>query len=120
LAAALPTSVATGQEADPGFERPAPNVQRQIDRLDRAGSVDPLTRRSLEDLLRRAPRGADRSAAERTLDRLPSSEPPVAGPLPEAPPQEPLPSSIRSGLGGGAPGASGHMVPPGGRSGAIR
>jgi hypothetical protein len=122
LAAALPVGVANGQDDGAGLERPAPNVQRQIDRLDRGGSVDPLTRRRLEDQLRREPRSADRSAAERTLDRLPSDEPAPAAPLPESSAGDSMPSSLRPGFGGsgGGPGTSGHMVPPGGRSGAIR
>lgn len=111
---------AFGQEP---FSRPEPNVQRQIDRLERQGTVDPATRRQLQDQLRRKPQGPERWAAERRLERLPESAPAAEEPLPEAPASaDSLPSSLRPGFGssGGGPGTSGHMVPPGGRSGAIR
>ena len=103
--------------------RPAPNLERQIDQLERQGTVDPATRRSLQDQLRRQPQGPTRWAAERRLERLPSSSSAAEAPLPEAPASGgSLPSSLRPGFAGsgGGPGTSGHMVPPGGRSGAIR
>jgi hypothetical protein len=119
LAMALPGAAAVAQEADRGFERPAPHVERQIDRLDRRGSVDPQTRRRLQDQLRREPRGAERSAAERALDRLPEDAPARDAPPPPAPESAPLPSSLPPGFAGGrgGPGAGGYTVPPGGRSG---
>ena len=111
---------AFGQEP---FARPEPNVQRQIDRLERQGTVDPAARRQLQDQLRRKPQGPERWAAERRLERLPSTAPAADDPLPEAPASgDSLPSSLRPGFGGsgGGPGTSGHMVPPGGCSGEIR
>jgi hypothetical protein len=114
------TAPAFGQEP---FARPEPNVQRQIDRLERQGTVDPATRRQLQDQLRRKPQGPERWAAERRLERLPDQAPVADDPLPEAPAStDSLPSSLRPGFGGGGggPGTSGHMVPPGGRSGTIR
>ena len=120
LATALPGG-SVAQEADRSFERPAPHVERQIDRLERRGSVDPLTRRRLQDQLRREPRGAERSAAERALDRLPTDAPARDAP-PPAPESAPLPSSLPPGFvgGRGGPGAGGYTVPPGGRSGSRR
>ncbi len=115
---------AFGQEP---FARPEPNVQRQIDQLERQGTVDPATRRQLQDQLRRKPQGPERWAAERRLERLPGPAPTADDPLPEAPAGDSLPSSLRPGFGGsggggsgGGPGTSGHMVPPGGRSGEVR
>ncbi len=107
--------------ADPAT-RPAPNVERQVDRLERRGAADPLTRRRLRDQLRREPRGAERSAAERRLERLPEQEAAPHAPLPAPPAPDSLPSSLRPGFGGsgGGPGVGGHVVPPGGRSGAVR
>jgi hypothetical protein len=125
LLAAGISLAATPALAEDRFDRPEPHVQRQIDRLERQGSVDPATRRQLQDQLRRQPQGPQRWAAERTLDRLPDSAPAAEEPLPEAPESGSLPSSLRPGLGGsdsrqGGPGTSGYMVPPGGRSGAVR
>jgi len=104
------------------FPRVEPNVQRQIDQLERQGSVDPATRRQLQDQLRRQPQGPRRWAAERRLERLPEGAPPPAAPRPEAPGADPLPSSRRPGFGEseGGPGTGGYMVPPGGRSGGQR
>ena len=110
------------QGADDRFARPPPNVERQIDRLERGGGVDSLTRRRLQDQLRPQSPGPERSAAERTLDRLPSEALSPEEPLLPAPDSDPLPSSLSPGFGrsGGGPGVGGHMVPPGGRSGAVR
>src|SRR6056297_1971380 len=36
-------------------DRPPPSVTRQVDRLSRSGAADPLTRRQLQDQLRREP-----------------------------------------------------------------
>lgn len=120
LAAVLPAGASSAQDEDRPFVRPSPSIERQIDRLERGGSVDPATRRRLQDQLRREPRGAERPASERSLERLPAEPPPPAAPLPE--PAEPgsLPSSLPPAFGGGGPGVGGHMVPPGGRSGAVR
>lgn len=121
LATALPVGALRAQSADDRYTPPAPNVERQIDRLERGGSVDSLTRRRLQDQLRRASPGPERSAAERTLDRLPSEAVSPDAPLPPAPEPDSLPSSLRPGFGSsGGPGVSGYMVPPGGRSGAVR
>lgn len=72
--------------------------------------------------MRRQSPGPERSAAERTLDRLPAETVSPDAPLPPAPEPDPLPSSLRTGFGqsGGGPGIGGYMVPPGGRSGAVR
>ena len=119
MSMAVGASPAASQEP---FSRPEPNVQRQIDRLERQGTVDPATRRQLQDQLRRKPQGPERWAAERRLERLSGPAATAEEPLPEAPESDSLPSSLRPGFGGsgGGPGTSGHMVPPGGRSGAIR
>jgi hypothetical protein len=125
LAALSLTGAAVAQES---VARPEPNVQRQIDQLERQGSVDPLTRRQLQDQLRRQPQGPRRWSAERRLQRLPESAPAADDPLPEAPSSsDSLPSSLRPGFGGsngggsgGGPGTGGYQVPPGGRTGAAR
>ncbi len=115
------TDWAVGQDS---FARPEPNVQRQIDQLERRGSVDPATRRQLEDQLRRQPQGPRRWAVERRLQRLPDSAGATDAPLPEASSSsDSLPSSLRPGFGGssgGGPGTSGYLVPPGGRTGGAR
>ena len=113
---------ATPALADAPVDRPEPNIERQLDRLERRGSVDPTTRRQLEDRLRRAPRGPERAAAERRLDRLPDREPPAERRPADPPTGNSLPSSVRPGFGdsGGGPGTGGHMVPPGGRSSGQR
>ena len=127
LLAIIVSAVAAPAFSDEPFARPEPNVERQIDRLERQGTVDPATRRQLQDQLRQKPQNPERWAAERRLERLPDSAPTAEAPLPEAPAStDSLPSSLRPGFGstggssGGGPGTSGHMVPPGGRSGAVR
>ena len=113
-------SPAFAQESVPRIE---PNVQRQLDQLERQGAVDPTTRRQLQDQLRRQPQGPRRWAAERRLDRLPETGADASdAPRPEAPTGDPLPSSLRPGFGDspGGPGTSGYMVPPGGRTGGNR
>jgi hypothetical protein len=103
--------------------RVEPNVQHQLDQLERQGSVDPTTRRQLQDQLRRQPQGPRRWAAERRLERLSENGTPArTSPRPEAPASDPLPSSLSPGFvgSGGGPGTSGYMVPPGGRTGGAR
>jgi hypothetical protein len=110
--------------AQDSLARPEPNVQRQIDQLERQGSVDPTTRRQLQDQLRRQPQGPRRWSAERQLQRLPDSAGASDAPLPEAPASsDSLPSSLRPGFGGssgGGPGTGGYLVPPGGRTSGAR
>lgn|GEM_PF-1802876 len=115
-------NLASRATAEEPASRMEPNVQRQLDQLERQGAVDPTTRRRLQDQLRRQPQGPQRWAAERRLERLPESAAETDRPRPEAPTSDPLPSSRRPGFGdsGGGPGTGGYMVPPGGRTGEAR
>lgn len=81
------------------IEQPGPRLERELDRLDRQGAVDPLTRRRLADELRQAPEGPERREGERRLERLRDegaaterSSPPLRPVLPPAD----LPSSLPS------------------------
>lgn len=98
-------------------DRPPPSVTRQVDRLSRSGAADPLTRRHLQDQLRREPSSAARSSAERTLRRLPSQEAADPRPLPASPEPDSLPSSLPDGIEGAG---SGGFVPPPGTRGQQR
>jgi hypothetical protein len=115
--ALAPTPAAFGADrfASPRFERPAPSVRRQVDRLERGGAVDPLTRRRLQDQLRQDAPGAVKSGAQRTLERLPDEPAAEPQPRPEPAPTEGLPSSLPPGIG--EAGDGGYVVPPGGRGG---
>lgn len=95
------------------FERPPPNVTRQVDRLSRSGAADPLARRQLQDQLRHEPPSAGRSSAERTLERLPNQGAAEPRPLPVSPEPAPLPSSLPAGIEGA--GGGGFVPPPGNR-----
>ena len=95
------------------YDRPPPHVTRQVDRLSRDGSADPLTRRQLQDQLRREPPSAGRSSAERTLEHLPVQEPPAPRTLPTSPELGELPSSLPAGIEGA--GGGGFVAPPGNR-----
>ncbi len=117
LAFAMPSAPALADDlrGTSRFERPAPHVTRQVDRLSRDGAADPVTRRQLQDQLRREPPSAQRSSDERTLRRLPDATSPAPGPLPTSPEPAPLPSSVQPGIedaGGG-----GFVPPPGTRGG---
>lgn len=94
-------------------DRPPPSLTRQVDRLSRSGAADPLTRRQLQDQLRREPPSAARSRAERTLERLPSQEPAEPRAFPASPEPGSLPSSLPSGIEGA--GGGGFVPPPGTR-----
>mgnify|MGYP001090911610 CR=1 FL=1 len=94
-------------------DRPPPSVTRQVDRLNRSGAADPLTKRRLQDQLRREAPSAARSSAERTLDRLPSQTLADPKPLPASPEPGSLPSSLPSSIEGA--GSSGFVPPPGTR-----
>lgn len=115
LAFAMPTTLALGDDLSgtSRFDRPAPNVTRQVDRLNRSGAADPLTRRQLQDQLRREPPSAERSSAERTLRRLPDSSSPAPRPLPTAPEPDQLPSSLPPSFEDAGDG--GFVPPPGNR-----
>ena len=95
------------------FDRPPPSVTRQVDRLSRSGAADPLTRRQLQDQLRREPPSAARSSAERTLRRLPDQEAAEPSSLPASPEPGSLPSSLPGGIEGA--GGGGFVPPPGTR-----
>lgn len=95
------------------IDRPPPNVTRQVDQLSRGGAADPLTRRQLQDQLRREPPSAARSSTERTLRRLPSQAESDPRPLPTSPEPGSLPSSLPDGIEGA--GGGGFVPPPGTR-----
>lgn len=115
LAFAMPTKPALADDlrGTSRFERPAPHVTRQVDRLSRDGAADPLTRRQLQDQLRREPPSAQRSSDERTLRQLPDATSPAPRPLPTSPEPDPLPSSLPPGFDNAGDG--GFVPPPGNR-----
>lgn len=103
IGAALPARILADESIiGPEAERASPHLERQLDRLDRQGEVDPLRRRQLRDELRQVPSGPDRRRGERTLERQPgdrATEGSRDGGVAPRLPSSSLPSSLPPGIG---------------------